>query len=203
MRKGEIKFTQITIVFLVSVALGFGCLSADRAMAQSAANGPGVPTPRTDVYAVKFVCGIFRGNGSEDEGPVKPGNYLTAINVHNPSLLTVSFKKKALMLYPSVGFEVPMPPGEFRFGELKPDWGLEIDCADIRQVLLSNQVQAPAFIKGFVVIEVSGKFHPPLDPLPLDVVAVYTAHGFFVGTSGALQPEGFSLDVEKITPTRR
>ena len=42
------------------------------------------------VYAAKFVCGVFDPDGTIDthpevEGPVRPGSYATAINVHNPN----------------------------------------------------------------------------------------------------------------------
>ena len=60
------------------------------------------------------------------------------------------------------------------------------------------------FIKGWVVIEVSGKLLRPLD-----VVAAYTAHGFSLGDQGfplppgfPLSPEGFSMQILPVTPKR-
>ena len=66
--------------------------------------------PRTaaavaDVYSVKFSCGEFGKQiqpniDAKIEGPYKPGNYQTAINVHNPQIdTTVTFQKKAILLY--------------------------------------------------------------------------------------------------------
>jgi hypothetical protein len=211
-----------------------------------------------------------------DPDPVTPGVYETAINVHNPSLtetvrgapniypntpsyyrwFSMSFRKKALLLYPPAGddkkygtaepgaavsepgaavsqptatpmdqidqFEQPQPPGPWvRPGDLPPDWGLEIDCADIRAVLLGQRMNScpmearcepgggdprawADFIKGYVVIE-----HQ--DRLPLDVTALYTGYitsngcqkgggGVSVACNGT--PAGFSEQVETIDPKK-
>ena len=168
-------------------------------------------TPPVDVYAAKFLCGTLLPGAAATEGPVKPGNYLTAINVHNPHGRVAVFQKKALLLFradiPSTQSETPMPPGPLFTVDLKPDWGLEIDCDDIRNVLLgAAHIPPQVFIKGFVVIEIAGSIVPPpakvLPPLALDVVPAYTAHGF-VGDTGTIRPEGFSLAVERVTPNRK
>jgi hypothetical protein len=166
-----------------------------------------------DVYSVKFLCGAHREIApTQLEGPVKPGNYLTAINVHNPNGGAMAFRKKAILMFredqPVQEPERPIPPHGFKSVQLPPNWGLEIDCADIRQVLLNilpppgslPPPPAPLFIKGWVVIEVPAQAHQGGKPVPLDVTAVYTSHGF-AGAAGATIPEGFSIDVEKITPT--
>lgn len=165
-----------------------------------------VTPPPMDVYAVKFVCGSFLPKPSKNptdgvEWPVKPGNYLTAINLHNPNRRSISFRKKALLLYRAdkpPKPEEPMPPGKLIGAELKPDWGFEIDCPDIRQALLAGGVPAPTFIKGFVVLEVVGA---GADPLQLDVTAVYTSHGW--NQSGKVPVYvGFAEDVEQVLPKR-
>jgi hypothetical protein len=76
--------------------------------------------------------------------------------------------------------------------KLEPDFGLEIDAADIRNELLRTASgpgpQAPTFIKGWVVLET-------VDATPLDVVAVYTAEP--IGG-----PElGLSIEVERVPGT--
>ncbi len=157
----------------------------------------------TDVYAVQFLCGTFEA-APGIEGPVKPGDYQTAVSLHNPNLASLMFQRKAVLVFradtpPSPA--QPMPPGSFFPASLQANWGLEIDCRDIRQVMLTNAVSLPTFIKGFVVIEVPG-VGPGLPPRPLDVVVTYTAHGF-TSESGVVRREGFSLDVERVTPTRR
>ena len=148
------------------------------------------------VYAAKFVCGRFQGERQPAaEGPVEPGSYATAINIHNPHPTTVTFVKKAVLLFVGTeeekDFEIPRPPHRARTAELGPDWGMEIDCHDIRDVLLSDQPgvpgpQAPIFIKGWVVIE---------SPEPLDVVAVYTVRALN-------EPGGVSIATDRVTATR-
>jgi hypothetical protein len=187
------------------------------------------------VYSAKFVCGSFQppppGPVPQREGPVKPGNYQTAINVVNPTRHPLVFLKKAVLLYnsqqppPPTVFEQPMPPGPYVTAILEPNWGFEIDCPDIRQVLLGMPPPLPGtsapFIKGFVVLETfkSNDF--------LDVVGAYTSHGYAVDNvcaalggapcdptnpldpcfsaggicAPAFTPEGFSTDIEKITFT--
>jgi hypothetical protein len=166
-----------------------------------------------------------------------------------------TFRKKALVLYPPARdqkmygsaqpaaqpgavpvpgptptpidqFEQAQPPGPWvRPADLPPDWGLEIDCADIRAVLLDQKVNGNCgteaavcpewegggdprawadLIKGYVVIE-----HQ--DRLPLDVTALYTGYitsngcqkgaaGVGVACNGT--PAGFSEQVETIDPKK-
>jgi hypothetical protein len=154
-----------------------------------------------DVYAVKFLCGSFLPDATtEAEWPVKPGNYLTAINVHNPNRVPIFFRKKAVLLYRAdkpPKPEQPMPPGELFPVELGPDWGVEVDCGEIRSKLLGGVVPSPIFIKGWVVFEVTG--NP--EPLQLDVTAVYTSHGWDQSGEGPAWV-GFAEDVEQIRPKR-
>jgi hypothetical protein len=166
--------------------------------------------PAKDVYAVKFLCGNFLPKPPKQlpdgvEWPVKPGNYFTAINLHNPNGSPIVFQKKAVLLYradqPPAKPETPMRPSPLQQAGLDLDFGLEIDCSDIRNVLLGGAVPAPTFIKGWVVIEVKGNQAHQTDPLQLDVTAVYTSHGY--NQSGKVPvPEGFAEDVEQILPKR-
>jgi hypothetical protein len=158
----------------------------------------------TDVYAVKFVCGDFRPTPPTVppdgvEYPVKPGNYYTAINLHNPNSSPIGFRKKAVLLYRAdkpPAAEIPQPPGKLYDAKLEPDWGFEIDCPDIRNVLLNGLVPAHTFIKGWVILEVKGA-----DPLPLDVTTVYTSHGWErKGNTWLFQ--GWAEDVEPTLPKR-
>ena len=81
------------------------------------------------------------GAGSASS-PVEAGRYATAINVHNPSPRPVVFRKKAVLLFdgshPEDALERPMPPRRPVTRKLGPDFGLEIDCRDIREVLLRD-----------------------------------------------------------------
>jgi hypothetical protein len=185
---------------LLALSGGDGIKVLPEAMAQ---------TPLKDVYAAKFLCGSFLPKVPSPptdgvEWPVKPGNYFTTINVHNPNTDTISFQKKAVLLYradkPGEP-EQPMPPSQLIPVSLKGDWVLEIDCSDIRNKLLGGAVPAPTFIEGWVVIEVKGNQLHQTDPPWLDVTAVYTGHGWNL-QSGKPIYEGFAEDVEPILSKR-
>ena len=144
------------------------------------------------VYAAKFICGTMPELPPALEGPVEAGSYATAINVHNPNPREpVSFAKKAVLLFDlneaekEKGFEVPKAPYERsrREEQLGPDYGMEIDGRDIRELLTGLAPPPPVFIKGWVVIE---------SPLPLDVLAVYTVRG----PNGAV-----SIATDRVIPT--
>ena len=139
--------------------------------------------------------------GQVREGPVKPGNYQTAINIHNLELTPVFFTKRAILMYdstnPPTAFEVPVPPHPLKTVQLPPRWGMEIDCPDIRAVLLGLPIGPPPFpfIKGWVVLET---FQSVQD---LNVTAAYTTHGFRIDPTGVPVPEGFSTQVVAVLPT--
>jgi len=168
-----------------------------------------------DVYSVKFSCGEFGkavqpNPAARIEGPYKPGNYQTAINVHNPQINTpVDFQKKAILLYSGKApvkeqsFEKPIAPGKLITANLPPDFGMLIDCQDIRAVLLPGVAAAPTFIEGWVVLIVRVPAGAPAAPR-LDVTAAYTSHGFQCASVSACAPvtrEGFSQNVVTIEPT--
>ena len=122
-------------------------------------------------YAVKVVLGKSEGE------VVAPGDYWTAINVHNPTSTTGKFRKKVAIGLPN---EQPGPVSRFFEAKLGPDEALEIDRRDI-----FRRVDADRFLKGFVVIET---------PVELDVVAVYTA----AGREGVVE----TLHTERVAPRR-
>jgi hypothetical protein len=142
------------------------------------------------VYAAKFLCGRLGELDPKVETPVGPGSYTTAINVHNPNHRPVVITKKAILLFAGASREpeIPRPPSRRHRLELGPDWGVEIDCQDIREILLRSDqgviVPAPIFIKGWVVLESTS---------PLDVEVVYTAQGL---------QGGLSLATERVHPTK-
>jgi len=181
------RLRAVASAIAVPIALvGLVCLGTDQAQAQN--------TIRT-VYSAKFLCGEFGTNAAGTtggEGVVKPGNYLTAINLVNPNNTTISFVKKAVLLYDSFDpnfnqpgvHEVPRRPGNKFQLTLLPNWGAEIDCSDIREVLLCALPPCPPppfgavlpFIKGFVELETVQASNQTFKPL--EVVAAYTSHGF-------------------------
>ena len=124
-------------------------------------------------YAAKFVC------GKSDGRVVAPGNYWTAINVHNPSASRIVFQKKFAIGLPN---EKAGPVSELFRAVLNPDEALEIDREDIFR---HSPLQAD-FLKGFVLIESAHE---------LDVVSVYTA----AAVDGQVQ----TLELERVAPRRR
>lgn len=123
-------------------------------------------------YAVKFVC------GKSDGSVVAPGEYFTAINVHNPNERGIGFKKKFAIALPG---EKAGPISKFFDAKLGPDEAFEIDCPDILQRTETRQ----GFLKGFAVIE---------SAMELDVVAVYTA----AGATRMVE----TMEIERVKPRR-
>ena len=133
-------------------------------------------------HSAKFVCGT-----AVSGDPVVPGDYQTAINVHNFTANTVGFDKKAVQALPEGVLPQP-PPSQWEPASLGPDYAFEIDCAEIAQWLWPGG-GAPTFYKGFVVISESAP------ETSLDVVGVYT------GTDVAPPGEvgiGQTIDIERV-----
>lgn len=124
-------------------------------------------------YAVKFVCGAQSGE------ILAPGQYRTAINVHNPGTGVATVYKKFAIALP--GEKAGAVTHYFR-APLQRDQAMEIDCADIWS---HTNMHPGLFVKGFAVI---------LSRTELDVVAVYTG----ANTNNQLQ----TMDVETIAPRR-
>lgn len=108
------------------------------------------------LYAAKFVCGK-----SGDQGIVAPGQYFTAINVHNASPTTkVRYIKRFAIALPE---ERPGRISEFFVGSLGPDEAMGIDCANIYK----HTGAAPGqFLEGYALLYSLGE---------LDVVSIHTA----------------------------
>lgn len=110
-------------------------------------------------YAVKVVLGRSGGE------VVAPGEYWTAINVHNPYHYTFArFIKKIVVARPFEEQGEVFGPFD---GRLEPGHALEIDRMDVDRHLEELGVRFE-FLKGYVVIECETE---------LNVVAVYTASG--------------------------
>lgn len=109
--------------------------------------------PTAHQYAAKFVCGR-----NLEAKVVAPGEYFTAINVHNPGRKAASIRKRFAIALPN---EKPGPVSGVVEERLEPGQAFEIDCPDI-----ATHVPVGAFAKGFVTIE---------SPQDLEVVGVYTA----------------------------
>jgi hypothetical protein len=118
-------------------------------------------------YAVKLVCGQVKASTEgQSFPPVAPGQYWTAINIHNPD------KCKNAQLRVKVAFasqDLSGPVSQYYEPiVLTPDAAFEIDCPTIMAIvkaLFPPPNSPPTFAKGYFVIE---------SDIELDVVAVYT-----------------------------
>ena len=120
------------------------------------------------VYSVKFLCGLQTLAGSPpNEPPVKPGNYATAVNIHNFHAQSEAvFAKKAVQALPQHS-PVRGKIGNLCLEALPPNGAMEVDCTDIVKLLgFPAGTAPPPFIKGFVEV---------VSPVELSVVGVYTS----------------------------
>jgi len=168
----------------------------DRPQEQIAVNGQYVWS-----YAAKFVCGYQRtatpGQPAPGEPIVKPGNYATELNIHNPAYKEVLLRKKFLVLVnvqQQVAIREPQQtrPVTVTKMTLGPDYAMMDDCNNLWTITYPGvplPSPMPVFI-GYLVI---------LSPLELDVDAVYTANA---PGDLAAAPTSVSIDVERVTGKR-
>ncbi len=141
------------------------------------------PSPFRFQYAVKYICGTSPAGRFQ---VVASGTYFTAINIHNPFVGNVSFRKKVVIATP--GEESIIKP--FTDRQLLGDGALDFSCRDIANELgvtffgSFNTTPRRRFLQGFVVIE---------SRTELDVVAVYTT-----GTSGFLGGRVTTMNLERV-----
>ena len=168
----------------------------DRPQEQAAVNGQYLWS-----YAAKFVCGYQRtatpGQPTPGEPIVKPGNYATEINIHNPAYKEVLLRKKFLVLVNAqqqIAVREPQQTGPVTVTTmtLRPDTAMMDDCNNLWAITYPGVTlpsPMPVFI-GYLVI---------LSPLELDVDAVHTANA---PGDLATAPTGVSIDVERVTGKR-
>lgn len=155
-------------------------------------------------YAAKFVCGYQRhaaaGATVAGEPIVKPGNYATEINIHNPNYKQVPLRKKFLVLVNLVNPQNPwiirepnqVEPMKVITMTLGPDYATMDDCNNLWTLTYPGvplPTPMPVFI-GYLVV---------LSPLELDVDVVYTSNA---PGDLATPPTGVSIDVERVTGRR-
>jgi len=160
-------------------------------------------------YAAKFVCGYqspFPATGTTLQGEpvVKPGNYATEINIHNPQYREVRLYKKVLSL---VDVRNPQQPRIIREPQsagpvvtdtiiLGPDYATMDDCNRL-YAWTTPAGGLPAFppplFIGYLVI---------LSRTELDVDVVYTAVAPGANQTAPTQPSGISIDEERVTGKR-
>ena len=141
------KSTAITLLLLALVLLS-------ASVSTNAQPGPGASLT-LNMYAAKFVC------GKSDNRIVAPGQYFTAINVHNPSPTTRAIYIKRFAI--ALPEEKPGRISEFARGILGPDEAMGIDCENIYK---HTGASPGTFIEGYALL---------YSPSELDVVSIYTA----------------------------
>jgi hypothetical protein len=183
-------------IWLALLLLGMATAAEAQIIGPIGPVGPFFGSGFSEVYAAKFVCGTLK-----TDGPVLRGTYTTTINVHNPNYYPrrAVIRKKVSFTYPAPQ-QKPGAVSESRFDTLETDQSFQIDCADIASFLRPGP--APPFYEGFVVIESqSGVLRAGLilflpRPLPLDVVAVYTARPSEEQKQLGVLPEVESIHVQ-------
>ncbi len=150
-------------------------------------------------YAAKFVCGYQRtatpAQQISGEPTLKPGNYATEINIHNPTYRLVPLHKRFLVLVngqqvirepqqvePLITIPITMGLGTAMMDDCNNLWTIIYPGAPVPSPM-------PVFI-GYLVI---------LSPIDLDVDVVYTANA---PGDLATAPSGVSIDVERVTGKR-
>jgi hypothetical protein len=195
-------FTQVIIfLLLLSVFLQQPAASAssegappDMPQAQIISHGQYVWS-----YAAKFVCG-FQGTATPGQVPpgepiLKPGNYATEINIHNPAYGPAPLRKKFLVLVnnqEAIREPNQIAPTKIITMTLGPDYATMDDCNNLWRLTYPTAPlpsPMPVFI-GYLVI---------LSPRELDVDVVYTANAPGDLTTA---PTGISIDVERVTGKR-
>lgn len=104
-------------------------------------------------YAAKFICTSNIPGTSQTTDALLPGNYQTALNIHNPHETKFEFRMKIAS---------PIGISKWIGSGIGPDGVLRITCKDLKKFKL----RSIHGFEGFLVIE---------SPCSLDVTAVYTA----------------------------
>jgi len=132
-------------------------------------------------YAAKFVCGLSSSSTAlkpPQEPEVKPGNYATIVNIHNPWSADVVLLKKVAIAAPERFPNTQHIAPSKRFPDrLASDHTMSVDCTEIVNLLtLSGTPPIATFIEGFLVIDSSFAASPvgTDTATDIDVVAVTT-----------------------------
>ena len=151
-------------------------------------------------YAAKFVCGWQQpapaGANPQGEFTVKPGNYATDINIHNPNYKQVPIRKKFIITVQNgqaiANEPAQVEPRRIVTMTLGADMVTMDDCNNLWKYSFPAGPppgQMPLTI-GYLVV---------LSPVDLDVDVVYTANA---PGDMATTPTGVSIDVERVAGKR-
>lgn len=166
--------------------IGIGLLVAAVAGGSIAVALAASPSNSAVEYSAPFICGWLPPVPPDLDQHAKPGDYHTAINVHNPEASSlvgsrrVSLSRRAGSPSPAV-----VPFNGFGVG---PHGTLQIDCVDIWAMA---SLPPGTFVKGAVHIGV---------PRQVPVAAIYTSQTHDDPNAGPGPSAGHSVDVEQILP---
>ncbi|MFN8483196.1 MAG: hypothetical protein U0768_09140 [Anaerolineae bacterium] len=220
------KHLTVSVIAVAAVLAVMAVTALSQQSAQASPEAQGiVPSPYYWSYAAKFVCGYQKPLPAQagavlGEPPVKPGNYATEINIHNPfyrlplddtqqppAPVLPIYKKLVILVKdgepigrePKVvsPFPLPGPDGQthvFETIKLPPDGATMDDCNAIWRMMGQQMGAEPPLTIGFLVV---------ISPLELDVDAVYTAEAMDPArATEVLTPTGISIDVNRVTGKR-
>lgn len=173
--KGRLVGNVLVIVLVIAGIGGVGLVmsGANPGTGHHSGTANAQSPPKQEyVYSAKFVCGIVQDSSPNDltaasEPPVKPGNYATAINIHNFRSAGVNLSvHEAVAMAVVDGSEVNRQVSAERFVTVSSGTAVEIDCSEILAVFDGSAVEGARFVKGFVQIQ---------SPEQIEVAAVYTS----------------------------
>jgi hypothetical protein len=151
-------------------------------------------------FAAKFVCGFQPSMTVTYQGEpvVKPGNYATEINIHNPNYKSTPHKIKYIQLVNSGSanpVSVLQPQTWITYTNLPnglgPDTAMLQTCNGLWSAMVPGPLPSPMpLFVGYLVI---------LSPLDLDVDVVYTTDAS--GVAGTT-PTSNAIDVSRVTGKR-
>jgi hypothetical protein len=172
--KQQLQFVLVGALAIISLAV-VGLTYVHSVKAQTPAAS--ITLPARYSYAAKFVCGLEPATTHTlpAEPPVKPGNYATVINLHNPWATSVTIQKKVALAAPETYPNTRLIDPTRRFQDtLTSDHAMSIDCAEIVNLLALNGTPTAApFIEGWVVVD---SYFPTgtATAAPLDVFEITT-----------------------------
>ena len=163
--------------------------------------GTGSPADADDnnkltIYSAKFICGDSNVSADGAFVSLAPGDYRTAINIHNPNNRVVTVTKELviteagsaanpadgdfLTISPVSGQTEQPPLGTPVTDTLVAFGAVGWDCAQLLATISTTGNGPPAldsgvFAKGFLIIR--GDADTTKKAAPLNVVAVYTTRG--------------------------
>ena len=176
----RVRVALVALVASLSVAVGAVAVASS---ADSVARVS--PGDHAVQYSVKFVCGFYSAGLSSET--VKPGNYATAINIHNYSDLR-TFGRWRTDLHYALGSPAPprMPTTYFAIASRTTG---TINCGTIWSAI---GVPPGTFIEGSIYLGTD---------VELPVRAVYTAQtDINPAVDGPDAGAGISIDVEIYEP---